>query len=159
MESQVINSLFRKSLFNRLGLLVFIFTIALVSILWYQFNYSHTTQDSILDAHENYFYSQMVSRWGNPPDTNFVKKEIKNLHMWCGIFKREKDETGVTYPGIKYWSNLPKEIIIDELIGQSIPIYLYEISHGTEKSPDEAIIFYSICFILFYLYHLMVNGD
>ena len=43
----------------------------------------------------------------------------------------------------------PKEIIIDEFIGQSIPIYLYEISHGTEKSPDEALIFYGICFILF----------
>ncbi len=43
----------------------------------------------------------------------------------------------------------PKEIVIDEFIGQSIPIYLYEISHGTEKSPDEAIIFYSLCFILF----------
>ena len=43
----------------------------------------------------------------------------------------------------------PKEIIIDEFIGQSIPIYLYEISHGTEKPPDEAIIFYGICFILF----------
>ena len=43
----------------------------------------------------------------------------------------------------------PKEIIIDEFIGQSIPIYLYEISHGIEKSPDEAIIFYSVCFVLF----------
>ncbi len=43
----------------------------------------------------------------------------------------------------------PKEVIIDEFIGQSIPIYLYEISHGTNKSPDEAIIFYSICFVLF----------
>ena len=43
----------------------------------------------------------------------------------------------------------PKEIIIDEFIGQSIPIYLYEISHGTEKSSDEAIIFYFICFVLF----------
>ena len=43
----------------------------------------------------------------------------------------------------------PKEVVIDEFIGQSIPIYLYEISHGTEKSPDEAIIFYSVCFILF----------
>ena len=43
----------------------------------------------------------------------------------------------------------PKEIIIDEFIGQSIPIYLYEISHGTEKSPNEAIIFYAICFLLF----------
>ena len=43
----------------------------------------------------------------------------------------------------------PKEIVIDEFIGQSIPIYLYEISHGTEKSPNEAIIFYVICFVLF----------
>ena len=43
----------------------------------------------------------------------------------------------------------PKEVIIDEFIGQSIPIYLYEISHGTEKSSDEAIIFYTVCFVLF----------
>tara|TARA_Y100001935_G_scaffold159635_1_gene131347 strand:- start:399 stop:902 length:504 start_codon:yes stop_codon:yes gene_type:complete len=43
----------------------------------------------------------------------------------------------------------PKEIIIDEFIGQSIPIYLYEISHGIKKSSDEALIFYIICFVLF----------
>ncbi len=43
----------------------------------------------------------------------------------------------------------PKEIIIDEFIGQSIPIYLYEISHGIKKSSDEAIILYFICFVLF----------
>ncbi|MDA9678307.1 phosphatidylglycerophosphatase A [Candidatus Pelagibacter sp.] len=43
----------------------------------------------------------------------------------------------------------PQEVIIDEFIGQSIPIYLYEISHGVEKSTDEAIIYYSICFVLF----------
>tara|TARA_A100000164_G_scaffold348001_1_gene349852 strand:- start:552 stop:1055 length:504 start_codon:yes stop_codon:yes gene_type:complete len=49
----------------------------------------------------------------------------------------------------------PKEIIIDEFIGQSIPIYLYEISHGTEKSSDEAIIFYSICFVLFRFFDII----
>ena len=43
----------------------------------------------------------------------------------------------------------PKEVIIDEFIGQSIPIYLYEISHGTEKLTDEALIFYGVCFVLF----------
>ena len=43
----------------------------------------------------------------------------------------------------------PGEIIIDEFIGQSIPIYLYEVSHDTEKSSEEAIIFYAICFVLF----------
>ena len=43
----------------------------------------------------------------------------------------------------------PKEIVIDEFICQSIPIYLYEISHGTEKLADEALIFYGVCFVLF----------
>ncbi len=43
----------------------------------------------------------------------------------------------------------PKEVVVDELIGQSIPIYLYEISHGIKKSPEEAVIFYTVCFILF----------
>ena len=49
----------------------------------------------------------------------------------------------------------PKEVIIDEFIGQSIPIYLYEISHGTEKSLDEAIIFYGVCFVLFRFFDII----
>ena len=43
----------------------------------------------------------------------------------------------------------PKEVVIDEFIGQSIPIYLYEISHGTAKNAQEAILFYLYIFILF----------
>ena len=43
----------------------------------------------------------------------------------------------------------PKEIVIDEVIGQSIPIYLYEIAHGTNKNPQEAILFYIYIFFLF----------
>ena len=49
----------------------------------------------------------------------------------------------------------PKEVIIDEFIGQSIPIYLYEISHGIKKSADEAIIFYGVCFILFRFFDII----
>ena len=49
----------------------------------------------------------------------------------------------------------PGEIIIDEFLGQSIPIFLYEISHGTEKTSNEAIIFYAICFILFRYFDIM----
>ena len=49
----------------------------------------------------------------------------------------------------------PGEIIIDEFLGQSIPIYLYEISHGTTKDGGEAIIFYSIFFILFRYFDIM----
>ena len=43
----------------------------------------------------------------------------------------------------------PKEVVIDEFIGQSIPIYLYEISHRTLKDPQEAVLFYLYIFILF----------
>ena len=43
----------------------------------------------------------------------------------------------------------PKEVVIDEFIGQSIPIYLYEISHGTVKNSQEAVLFYLYIFILF----------
>ena len=43
----------------------------------------------------------------------------------------------------------PKEVVIDEFIGQSIPIYLYEIAHNTIKDSQEAILFYLYIFILF----------
>ena len=49
----------------------------------------------------------------------------------------------------------PSEIIIDEFLGQSIPIYLYEISHGTTKEGSEAIVYYSLFFILFRYFDIM----
>ena len=49
----------------------------------------------------------------------------------------------------------PGEIIIDEFLGQSIPIYLYEISHGTTKESSEAIIYYALFFILFRYFDIM----
>jgi len=49
----------------------------------------------------------------------------------------------------------PGEIIIDEFLGQSIPIYLYEISHGTIKEDNEAIIYYALFFILFRYFDIM----
>ena len=49
----------------------------------------------------------------------------------------------------------PNEVIVDEFIGQSIPIYLYEISHGVEKSIDEALIFYCVIFVLFRFFDIV----
>jgi len=49
----------------------------------------------------------------------------------------------------------PGEIIIDEFLGQSIPIYLYEISHGITKESNEAILFYALFFILFRYFDIM----
>ncbi len=43
----------------------------------------------------------------------------------------------------------PKEVVIDEVIGQSIPIYLYEIAHVSDKNSQEIILFYIYIFVLF----------
>ena len=122
MERPRINPIprFRKSLFTRLGFLVIVFTIFLTAVLYYQFTYSFTTQDSILDAHETYYYSKMVLGWDNPPDTLRVKREITNLHMWCGIYKREESESGIAFPGAIYWSNLPSHIHLKEFYSWTI---------------------------------------
>ena len=51
---------------------------------------------------------------------------------------------------IKYNENKdPKEVVVDEFIGQSVPIYLYEIAHGNVKDSNEAALFYLYIFILF----------
>ena len=46
----------------------------------------------------------------------------------------------------RYDNKDPREVVIDEFIGQSIPIYLYEIAHGNEKNSQEVILFYIYIF-------------
>ena len=73
-------------------------------VLYYQFNYSFTTQDSILDSHEAYYYSKMVQGWGTPPDTNLIKEDIENLHLDCIVFRIEDDYSEEDGYGPIYWS-------------------------------------------------------
>ena len=47
-----------------------------------------------------------------------------------------------------------KEIVIDEFIGQSIPICLYEIAHEVPKETNEVLTFYFIMFILFRIFDI-----
>jgi len=49
----------------------------------------------------------------------------------------------------------PKEIVIDEFIGQSIPICLYEIAHDGVKETGETLTFYFIMFILFRIFDIV----
>ena len=48
----------------------------------------------------------------------------------------------------------PKEVVIDEFIGQSIPICLYEIAHEGSKSTNDILTFYFIMFILFRIFDI-----
>tara|TARA_B100000287_G_C20582262_1_gene760833 strand:- start:142 stop:636 length:495 start_codon:yes stop_codon:yes gene_type:complete len=49
----------------------------------------------------------------------------------------------------------PKEIVIDEFIGQSIPICLYEIAHEGSKETNLVLTFYFIMFVLFRIFDIV----
>ena len=48
----------------------------------------------------------------------------------------------------------PKEVVIDEFIGQSIPICLYEIAHNVPRETDQVLKFYFIMFVLFRIFDI-----
>ena len=48
----------------------------------------------------------------------------------------------------------PKEVVIDEFIGQSIPICLYEIAHEGTKETSQVLTFYFLMFILFRIFDI-----
>ena len=48
----------------------------------------------------------------------------------------------------------PKEVVIDEFIGQSIPICLYEVAHNAPKETDQIFKFYFIMFVLFRIFDI-----
>ena len=49
----------------------------------------------------------------------------------------------------------PKEVVIDEFIGQAIPITLYEISHEGSKEINTVLVLYMIMFILFRFFDIL----
>ena len=64
----------------------------------------------------------------------------------------------------------PKEVVIDEFIGQSIPICLYEVVHNTPKETEQIFKFYLavvlvsvfvvqslICFCFFSFVHFLIS--
>jgi len=49
----------------------------------------------------------------------------------------------------------PKEVVIDEFIGQSIPICLYEIAHQELKETSQVLTSYFIMFMLFRIFDIV----
>ena len=48
----------------------------------------------------------------------------------------------------------PKEVVIDEFIGQSIPLCLYEVAHHMTNETDQVLKFYFTIFILFRIFDI-----
>ena len=48
----------------------------------------------------------------------------------------------------------PKEVVVDEFIGQSIPICLYEIAHEGANDTNQILTYYFVMFILFRIFDI-----
>ena len=48
----------------------------------------------------------------------------------------------------------PKEVVVDEFMGQSIPVCLYEVAHNVPKETDQVLKFYFIMFVLFRIFDI-----
>tara|TARA_B100000131_G_C17866635_1_gene512446 strand:+ start:49 stop:540 length:492 start_codon:yes stop_codon:yes gene_type:complete len=73
----------------------------------------------------------------------FILLIIFIISIYCiNIYIKENDDKD------------PKEIVIDEFIGQSIPISLYEIAHEAPKDQSDILKFYFIMFLLFRIFDI-----
>ncbi len=77
---------FTGYLFYKIGILVLVFSIFLTITIFSIIDYYYTDQDTILDAHELFFYSQLIDSWNYPQDTTQIKLEIDNLHFSLSIY-------------------------------------------------------------------------
>lgn len=81
---------FRKELFLKIGIFFSLFALTIISVFYYLTEKSSYTQDTILDAHEYYLYSNLVESWGFPPDTIKVKETLDNLKLFGCIYKNDQ---------------------------------------------------------------------
>ena len=75
-----------KTLFGRIGALFILAAFILVLFTYYVTDWGYTGRDDILDAHDAYLYSNLVSSWGSPPNIAYAEKELDNLKLKCTIF-------------------------------------------------------------------------
>ena len=113
-------------MFQKLGALVIFFTFVLISFIYYELEYGLEVQDTLLDAHEMYYYSELVNSWGSPPDTIQIDQTMKNLKMWCIIYDISKQDKNQLLFNNIYWSNMPKTIDTDDFFNWSTSIEMGE---------------------------------
>ncbi len=108
--------------------MVSLFAAILILIIYQVLIFSYSEQDTILDAHEYYYYSQMVESWGLPPDTTKMLMDMENLQLEGCVFLVKEDST-------IFWKH-PKEFIpgaytsysdsevLEDIWGVHVPIYV-----------------------------------
>jgi signal transduction histidine kinase len=68
-----------------------VFSISLIALIFFVVDYYYTDQDTILDAHEMYFYSQLINSWDFPLDSIKIKQDVINLQYNISIYSGDKN--------------------------------------------------------------------
>jgi len=68
-------------LFYKIAILVVLFSVLLTAVIFYTVDYYYVEHDTLLDAHELYFYSHVIDAWDFPNNLEKIQQELDNLHM------------------------------------------------------------------------------
>ena len=118
---------FSSYLYYKIALLVLIFSIGLIALIFFVVDYYYTDQDTILDAHEMYFYSQLVSNWDFPNDSLLIKQEIANLNYDLSIYAENDKSLVWAHPKIVNpdgYSSFVDSDVLGEIHNINIPQYV-----------------------------------
>ena len=117
---------FTEHLFYKIGLLVVLFSILLTAVIFYTVDYYYVEQDTLLDAHELYFYGKIIDSWDFPDDSVTIKHEIDNLNFLVSFYNQDSSLVW-SYPQIVnpsgYWSYADSDDM-QNLHGVENPIFI-----------------------------------
>ena len=118
------------TLYGRIGIVFSIAAVALVLVTYYVVDWGYTGRDDILDAHDAYLYSNLVTSWGSPPDISIASRELNNLKLRCSIFYADKD-TSCANDTLLFWSNHNRPVSLCNYWSYSSTVD-YEASHNIQ---------------------------
>ena len=83
-------------LFYKIAILVVGFSVLLTAVIFYTVDYYYVEHDTLLDAHDLYFYSNLINSWDFPKGVEQIKGELDNLHIKA-TFIDFKDSSNIVW--------------------------------------------------------------
>jgi len=108
----------KQRLFLRLGLVSLLTFVAIILANLWVFDWSYTGRDDILDAHDAYYYNELISSWGSAPNMKIGLEKLNNLHIKCSIYYNDNDSLCMNDTLI-YWSNHSNPIMLCDYLSYS----------------------------------------
>ena len=122
----------KQRLFLRLGLVSLLTFVSIVLANLWVFDWSYTGRDDILDAHDAYYYNELISSWGSTPNMEIGLEKLNNLQIKCSIYYNDHDSL-CRNDTLIYWSNHGNPVMLCDYLSYSDTKYFSEI-HNIEYS-------------------------